>query len=221
MYERDYAKHAPKQIVSKLWELWDSVPSQLAKENTKFMYSAIKSGARANQYQDAFTWLDRASVIRRLYAANTPGVPLGAMAIPQVFKVYLNDVGLLGARAGIPTESYLDMSTLHPAFRGALVENYVLQSLLVQLPSAPVYWRSKNTAEVDFLAQIGTNVVPIEVKSGTAITSKSLSVYRAQYEPALAVRVSARKLGYKDGLLSIPFYLTDGLSTIGGNILEQ
>lgn len=207
-YSRDISKHAPSAWVSKIWEIWDSIPSHLARETTQqFRWSDVAPTARSDRYRDALYWLLHSGIAARVKLSEHPSNPLAVTSDPARFKLYLSDVGLLGALANAPLAT-IDQS---PRLRGALAENAVLQSLYAQGRTDVHYWSSGNTAEVDFVSALGRSVVPMEVKSGGSVRSYSLSEYRKRYEPQLAVRLSTREPGLVDGLLSLPLYMADQL----------
>ena len=190
--------------------VWASAPQQLAREtNRKFVLADVRSGARRHALEVPFAYLEHAGLIHRHHEATGPVAPLTGRADGTFFKVYLGDVGLLSAQLGLRPDAFLDQSTyrlLSPAFRGALAENYVKQTLEAnQVPS--FYWRSGNTAEIDFLiTDDRMRVVPIEVKSADNLRSRSLSVYRDAFSPPLAVRLSGAEFGLEHGLKSVPLY---------------
>jgi len=190
--------------------VWASAPQQLARESgNKFKLTDVKSGARMHVLEAPFAYLEHAGLIHRHYQAVEVRAPLTRRTDGSFFKVYVNDVGLLSAQLGVRPDAFLDESTyrlLSPAFRGALAENYVKQTLEAgAVPS--LYWRSDNTAEVDFLiTDDRMRVIPVEVKSGDHVRSKSLNVFRSTYQPPLSIRLSTAEFGRVDGLASVPLY---------------
>lgn len=209
-YENDFSKHAPRQLVEKIRYVWDSIPSQLAKENRKFVYGLVREGARAREYEDALMWLSDAGEIVRSYNVSKPDVPLKAYADLKVFKVFLLDIGLLRCLSGLSPKVVLEGSRIFEEFKGALTEQFVCQELMA-LPhlQANYYWTSSATAEVDFLITDGLNVYPLECKAGATMNAKSLRLYRDRYAPTLAIRASL--LPYERNgearLLNIPLYM--------------
>ena len=209
-YENDFSKHAPRQLVEKIRYVWDSIPSQLAKENRKFVYGLVREGARAREYEDALMWLSDAGEIVRSYNVSKPDVPLKAYADLKIFKVFLLDIGLLRCLSGLSPKVVLEGSRIFEEFKGALTEQFVCQELMA-LPhlQANYYWTSSATAEVDFLITDGLNVYPLECKAGATMNAKSLRLYRDRYAPALAIRASL--LPYERNgearLLNIPLYM--------------
>jgi predicted AAA+ superfamily ATPase len=208
-YRGDFAKHPRASDVAKLSLIWDSIPSQLARENKKFMFSLVRSGARAREYEDALEWLVRSGLVHRLRQVSKPGLPLKAYEDASAFKIYLCDVGLLRRMARLPSTIYAEGDRMFTEFHGALTENYVLQSLTAQKFLNVNYWNSGNTAEVDFVLQSGSLIVPAEAKSAENIRSRSLSVYTQKFHPDVRIRFSLRNLDYTNGLLNIPLFLTD------------
>jgi predicted AAA+ superfamily ATPase len=191
-YVLDMAKHATPNLFPKLTAIWRSIPQQLAKENAKFVFSQVVAGARAKDLEDALEWLVSAGVCVKVTKVSRPAVPLASYADDRYFKLYLSDVGLLRRLADVPAAMFLRPGESNEHFRGALIENYVLTQLVATQPTRPYFWRSENTAEVDFLVQIGGDVVPIEVKAGTSTAAKSLRVYQQKYAPRHALTVSLK-----------------------------
>lgn len=208
-YMLDFAKHAAGSDVPRISAIWDSIPSQLARENRKFVYKLVKPGARAREYEDALLWLQQAGLIYRVFCCSRPGLPLSAYDDVAAFKIYLFDTGLLRALAALPPEVFWNSNVMYREFRGALAENAILQSLVPQLQVQPRYWVSNATAEVDFVIQYGADVLPVEVKSGTNTSGKSLSVYIKKYIPAYSIIYSEKELEYRDGVLRIPHFMAD------------
>lgn len=208
-YAMDFAKHTPGSDIPRLSAIWNSIPSQLAKENRKFVYKLVKEGARAREYENALLWLDHAGLIHRVFCSSKPGIPLPAYDDVSAFKIYLCDVGLLRRMSRVPAESIISTDTHYIEFKGAMAENVVLQSLVSQFDVMPRYWTSGATAEVDFLLQAGSDVLPIEVKSGTRLSGKSLGVYASHYSPRISLRYSLNNLKMDGAILNIPLFLAD------------
>lgn len=209
-YEQDFSKHVLRSTVEKIRHVWNSVPSQLAKENKKFVYGLIRQGARAREYEDAILWLSDAGEIIRTFNVSKPDVPLKAYADLKAFKIFLLDVGLLRTMSGLSPRVILEGSRVFEEFKGALTEQYVCEELQ-QFPDLQTnyYWTSSSKAEIDFLLSDGNNVYPLECKAGTSMNAKSLKFYREKYHPQWAVRTSL--LPYDRNLqartLNIPLYL--------------
>ena len=206
-YELDFAKHAPKTDFPKLSLIWRSIPKQLSKENGKFVYSHVKPGARAKDLEDAIQWLVSAGMVCKVSRIEKPAIPLSAYSNPGYFKLYMADVGLLRRMSKLPASSIFEESLLYSEFKGAMTENYVLNELVNLHGDQLFYWKSGNTAEVDFIAQFIEKVVPIEVKSSVNVKSRSLRVYREKYKPEIAVKTSLLNLKMEEGLLNIPLYM--------------
>ena len=189
-YDSDFVKHAPSTMLPKIRLLWRSIPSQLAKENKKFVYSALKSGARAREYESALQWLDDAGMMRQVFRVGTPRLPLRSYFDFSAFKLYVHDVGLLGAMSDLSPSIVLEGDSLFTNFKGAMTEQYVLQELLVA-GCKPAYWTNDaGNAEVEFVVQGEKDVYPVEAKAGINTQAKSLKVYRKLFSPPFAVRTS-------------------------------
>ena len=208
-YALDFSKHAKNKDIPKISEIWKSLPSQLSRENRKFLYRLVKSGARAREYEDALLWLQQAGLVYRIFANTKPALPISAYDDLTAFKIYLSDIGILRKLAKLPPEIILNSSPLYSEFKGAMAENYVLQSLVTQFEVLPRYWTSEGKAEVDFILQNGLEITPIEVKSANAIAGKSLHIYNEKYAPKLRIRYSYLNLKKDGNLLNIPVFLTD------------
>ncbi len=214
LYELDFAKYAEASQIPRIHALWNSLPSQLAKENKKFLYKVVKPGARAREYEDALLWLEEAGMIQKCYNVTKPGMPLSAYRDVSAFKVYACDCGLLRRLAKVPPDVIIGGNANYTEFRGALAENAVLQSLLSQCDDIPYYWSSEARAEVDFLLQINSEIVPVEVKSEQRIAGKSLSVFTKKFLPRKRIRFSMNNLQENCGLLSCPLPLADWTASL-------
>jgi len=208
-YRLDFSKHTENRDIQKIFHIWSSLPSQLAKENKKFLYQMVKTGARAREYEDALNWLVNAGLVTKIYASAKPALPLSAYDDLSAFKIYLNDVGLLRNLAQLDPSVYIDGNRLFTEFKGAFAENFILSGLVRQFGGLPRYWHSGNMAEIDFLVQYKNQIIPVEVKSDENIKSRSLSIYRNQFGPGLSIRFSLRNIHYHDGLLNLPLFLVD------------
>lgn len=208
-YTLDFSKHVENKNIPKIRYIWSSLPSQLARENKKFLYQSVKSGARAREYEDALLWLINAGLAYRIYCSAKPALPLSAYDDLSAFKIYLPDVGLLRRLARLDTVAIVEGNRLFTEFKGALTENFVLSSLLQQFEGLPRYWKSGNKAEVDFLIQYENIIIPVEVKSDENIRSKSLTFYRKKFNPQLSIRFSLRNLKQEKGLINIPLFMAD------------
>ena len=206
-YEDDFGKHIPKEQVPKVRLVWNSIPLQLAKENKKFFFGKIKEGARAKDFEEAIELLKDCGLITKVQKVSKPAVPLKTYADFAAFKLYFVDVGLLGAHAGLDASSILDGNKLFVEFKGAITEQYVLQQIVSDTKNIPYYYSSeKATYELDFLIQKNGGLVPIEVKAGENLRSKSLTFFREKYGNKTAVRFSLAKMCVQDWLLNLPLY---------------
>ncbi len=210
-YELDFSKHAEIKDIAKLGLIWSSIPSQLSKENKKFMYNAVKGGVRARAYEDALTWLCNAGLGYKIYRNTKPALPVSAYDDSGAFKLYMVDVGLLRRLALLDPVSFGEGNRLFSEFKGALSENYILQSLAAQYEGLPRYWSSGATAEVDFTIQRGNDILPIEVKSDENVRGKSLTLYNQKYAPLVRIRFSLKNLKKDGSFINIPMFLSDYL----------
>ena len=205
-YFSDISKHTDTTTATRIHEVWNSLPAQFAKRNEKFMFSLIREGARAREYELAVQWLIDCDVVRKVERLSVGDkLPLKAYADYNAFKLYFLDVGLFRRLAGVSNEMILDDEGIFREFNGLFVEQFVLQQMAGR--HMMYYWTSGATAEVDFLTEIEGNVVPIEVKSGTNVKAKSLQTFRDKYRPKLSIRYSMKPLEYNNGLLNMPVYL--------------
>ena len=207
-YLLDFSKHAPHNIVPRIRYLWESIPSQLAKENKKFIYGLIRKGARAREYEEALLWLSDAGLIRKINCIKKAVIPLSSYMDIRAFKLYHLDIGLLKAMAGIPPSIIIKNDNIFEEFKGSLAEQFVLQELSCkQFVSGIYYWKSRAEAEVDFVITDGECVIPIEVKSGKSIQAKSLKVFMNEEKINKAIRFSLKGLKLNDNIINIPLYL--------------
>jgi predicted AAA+ superfamily ATPase len=223
-YERDFAKHPDPKDFPRISLIWQSIPSQLAKENKKFIYKAVKEGARAREYEDALQWLCDANLTHRIYRSSAPGLPISAYDDLSAFKLYLVDVGLLRRLSLLAPSAFAEGNRLFVEFRGALSENYVLQALRNQFEAVPRYWTINNPRyEVDFLIQRENDVFPVEVKSETNVKSSSLRKFKEKYEDKvkLRIRFSLSNLRLDDDLLNIPLFMADYSDKLIGMALKE
>ena len=205
-YDADFVKHAPHSLLPKIRLLWSSIPSQLAKENKKFIYTVLKAGARAREYEAALRWLDDAGMLQQVFRVAAPRLPLRSYCDFSAFKLYIHDVGLLGAISELPPSVVLEGSALFTNFKGSLAEQYVLQELSAA-GFFPCYWSNDaGSAEVEFVVQGDRAVYPIEVKAGINTQAKSLKVYRKMFNPPFAVRTSLADYHDGEDVKDIPLY---------------
>lgn len=211
-FEQDFSKHAPYQLVPRMRMIWQSIPSQLARENRKFVYGLLRQGARAKEYELSLAWLSDAGLVHKVHRVSKPGMPLIAYQDLSAFKLYLLDVGLLGAMGNIDATVLLDGNSLFEEFKGAITEQYVLQQLKATVGCPVFYWAAERaTAEVDFILQGKVNIIPIEVKAAENLRSKSLQVFHELYHPQRAIRVSMSNYREQDWLTNYPLYAVDQL----------
>lgn len=205
LYELDFSKYAEPREIPRIHAIWRSLPAQLAKENRKFIYKVVRTGARSKDYEDALMWLEDAGMIYRVYNISKPGMPLSAYQENDVFKVYACDCGLLRRLANLPASIVTDQAANYTEFKGAMAENAVLESLMPSLGNQqPSYWTSAATAEVEFVIQFDRYIIPIEVKAEGNISGSSLALYNKKYAPEYRIRFSMLNLQYNSGLLSCP-----------------
>ena len=191
-YEQDFFKHAPIEIVPKIRMIWNSIPSQLAKENKKFIYGLVREGGRAKEYETAIMWLCDCGLVHKVSRVNAAGIPLKAYEDLKAFKLFIVDVGLLGCMTGLRQITLLDGNDLFAEFKGALTEQYVCQQLKT-IDGLGVYYytNDRGSCEVDFIVDTGEQIVPVEVKAEVNLKAKSLRTYREKLEPAVSVRMLA------------------------------
>ena len=223
-YERDFAKHPNVSEFPKISMIWKSIPSQLARENKKFIYKVVKEGARAREYEDALQWLVDARLVHKVYRSSAPGLPVVAYDDLSAFKIYLVDVGLLRRLAYLAPTAFGEGNRLFTEFKGALTENYVLQTLITQFEVMPRYWSSSNPPyEVDFLIQRENDIFPVEVKAESNITSKSLKKFKELFSDKvkLRVRFSLDNLKLDGDVLNIPLFMADHADKLIGIALKE
>ena len=220
-YKLDFSKYIENKDIPKINYIWNSLPSQLARENNKFLYSVVKQGARARDYENALQWLIDAGLVYKVFCSSMPALPLSAYDNLSSYKIYMPDVGLLRLMAKLNPVAIFEKNRLFTEFKGALTENYILNSLVHQTNDIPRYWTSGNKAEVDFLLQFNNEIIPVEVKSDMNVRSKSLAVYRKKYNPVLSVRFSLKNLKYDDGLLNIPLFMADYTTELLSEVLDD
>lgn len=209
-YEQDFSKHAPNEVVPRIRMLWNSVPAQLAKENKKFLYRLIREGARAKEYELAMLWLTDCGLIHQVHRVSAPSLPLKAYEDLKAFKLYLLDVGLLSCAVGLRQDVLLDGNALFQEFKGALTEQYVFQELNVMQGLRIYYWTAeRGTAEVDFIIDTGSDVIPVEVKAETNLQAKSLKVYRDKFQPKQSIRTSMSDYRQESWLLNLPLWAVE------------
>ena len=213
-YEKDFGKHAPPNEIMKITTVWAQVHRQLAKENKKFVFSAIRKSARGRDYEEAIQWLSDAGLIFKSHRVESPQFPLSAYADNDAFKLFVADVGLLGAQSGLSAKTMIEGNELFTEFKGALTENYVAQELMATLSKRPYYWVSEGTAEVDFLLEEDRAIYPLEVKAGTSRKKKSLLAYQQKWKPERCLRASLMNLKHDGDICNIPLYLVSKIPSL-------
>lgn len=214
-YEQDFSKHAPSNIVPRIRQLWNNIPTQLAKENKKFIYGLVREGARAREYEIALSWLIDCGLVYQVNRVNNSKVPLSAYQDFNAFKLYLLDVGLLCAMAGVDIKTLLEGNDVFKEFKGSLTEQYVLCQLKECTQLDVFYWSSETgIAELDFITQIGKDNVPIEVKSGESLQAKSLKSFIQKYNSKINVRTSMANYKKDDAIINIPLYSIGNIESI-------
>ena len=213
-YEQDFSKHAPNEIVPRLRMLWNSIPSQLAKENKKFIYGLVREGARAKDYETAIMWLSDCGLVHKVSRINAAGIPLRAYEDLKAFKLFVVDVGLLGCMAGLRQRTLLDGNDLFVEFKGALTEQYVCQQLkTIQDLDVYYYTNNRGSCEVDFVVDTGELIVPVEVKAEVNLRAKSLKTYQEKFSPEVAIRTSMADYKKEERLINLPLYAIDQIKT--------
>ncbi len=206
-YEQDFSKYAPNEIVPKIRMLWNSIPTQLAKENRKFLYGLVREGARAKEYETALMWLSDCGLVHKVNRVNTAGIPLKAYEDLKAFKLFVADVGLLGCMVGLNQRTLLDGNDLFVEFKGALTEQYVCQQLkTIEDLGVYYYTNDRGSCEVDFVVDTGELVVPVEVKAQVNLKAKSLKTYQEKFSPKVSVRTSMTDYKKEDWLINLPLY---------------
>ena len=206
-YEGDFSKHAPHEIVPRIRMVWQSIPAQLAKENKKFIFGIMREGARAKDYELAIQWLVDCGLLLKSHRISKPHLPLIAYQDLSVFKLFLNDVGLLGAMAGLNIRTLIEGDAIFTEFKGALAEQYVMQQLRTVTDRYIGYWTNeRSTSEVDFVIQDEGEVIPIEVKSGENLRSKSFRLFCEKFKPERALRISLAPYKKEEWMVNIPLY---------------
>ena len=221
-YENDFSKHAPTGVVPKIHHIWNSIPSQLAKENKKFVYGLAREGARAREYEDALLWLKASGMIRRVGLVSGGKLPLKAYEDLKAFKIYHLDVGLLRVLCEIEPQIILDSEAVFKEFSGALTEQYVLQELqAMEMASNIYYWSEGATSEVDFIFSYRNCIVPLEAKAGFVVHAQSLRVFCDKYKPDIAVRTSLKGFRIDKQLLNLPLYQLWNIKRILSDCLNR
>lgn len=212
-YESDFSKHTTNIEANRISIIWNSIPSQISKENKKFLYQAAKDGARAREYEGAVNWLKDANVVNKIYNVTKPNIPLISYNDLSSFKMYLNDVGLLRRKTDLDSKVIVEGNKLFQEFKGALTENYVLQTLIA-IGLNPYYYTFDNRYEIDFIIQYKNEIIPIEVKSGENVNNTSLKIYNEVNKPKIRIRFSMKNLNKDDNLINIPLFMVEYIKKI-------
>lgn len=214
-YEQDFSKHAPNEIVPRIRMLWNSIPSQLAKENKKFLYGLVREGSRAKDYEAAIMWLSDCGLVRKIGRVNQPNLPLKAYEDLKAFKLFIVDVGLLGCMTGLRQRTLLDGSDLFVEFKGALTEQYVQQQLAT-LPGLNLYYytNERGSCEIDFLIDDGERIIPLEVKAEENLKAKSLRSYKEKFQPEISVRTSMADYRVQEWMVNLPLYAIEEIGSM-------
>ena len=212
-YEEDFTKHIPANTVAKIRLLWKSIPAQLSKENKKFIYGAAKEGARARDFEAALSWLINSGLVYKVNKITKPDLPITAYEDFNSFKLFVLDVGLLGAMTDLQADTIIDGNRIFEEFKGAIAEQYVLQQFKT-IKDLPVFYWSNETsrAEIDFVIQIKSDVVPVEVKAERNLQAKSLKVYMEKFKPNYAIRTSMADYKKTDNLIDLPLYTLENIT---------
>ena len=208
-YERDFSKHTDSSTATKIQYVWKSIPSQLAKENRKFLYGVVKNGARAREYENAINWLKDTGLIRIVNRVKRGDKqPLKAYEDLKSFKIYLIDIGLLRVLCDLPYETIVDKDEIYNEFNGLLTEQFVLQELSnINKINNTYYWSNEYKSEIDFVFAYKRMIIPVEAKAGINVKAQSLKVYRKEYKPKLCIRYSLLNITLNDSILNIPLYM--------------
>ena len=209
-YESDFSKHTSNNEANKISLIWNNIPSQLAKENKKFLYQTIKEGARAREYESAINWLNDANLIYKIYNVTKSDLPLKAYNDLSAFKIYINDVGLLRRMANLDSSIVVEGNKLFEEFKGAFTENYVLNMLTATFDNVPNYF-TFDRHEIDFIIQYKNEIIPIEIKSNKSTKNISLTRYNEKHDNKVAIRFSMNNLTKNDKILNIPLFLVEYL----------
>lgn len=220
-YEQDFSKHAPIEIVPKIRMIWSSIPSQLAKENKKFIYGLVREGSRAKDYEAAIMWLGDCGLVHKVSRVNAAAIPLKAYEDLKAFKLFILDVGLLGCMTGLRQRTLLDGNDLFTEFKGALTEQYVCQQLkTIEDLGVYYYTNDRGSCEVDFVVDTGEQIIPVEVKAEVNLRAKSLKTYRERYAPEISVRTSMADYKAEEWLVNLPLYAIEEIGKCTGALTD-
>jgi len=212
-YDHDFSKHAPAEIVPRIKMLWQSIPSQLSKENKKFIYGVVKQGGRAKEFELALAWMTDCGLVHKIQRISKAAVPLIAYQDTSAFKLFILDVGLLSAMGGLTKHTILMGNSIFSEFKGALAEQFVLQHLKTRQDVQVFYWSSDTSrGELDFVIQNNDRVIPIEVKAEENLKAKSLKSFFEKFNPTISVRTSMSDYRKEGWLVNVPLYAIDSFS---------
>lgn len=221
-YEQDFSKHVPPLTVPRVRMVWDGIPSQLAKENKKFIYSVLREGARAKEFETAIQWLVDCGLCHKVSRVRKGGFPLKAYQDLQAFKLFLVDVGLLAAMADIDEKTLLMGNSIFTEFKGALTEQYVCQEMAAELEVMPYYWSAESSSgEIDFLIQFAGTIIPIEAKAAENLNAKSLKTFVAKNSLPFGIRTSMSDYREQDALVNVPLYAISRLFSVADKKLLE
>ena len=212
-YESDFSKHTQNSEANKISLIWNSIPSQLSKENKKFLYQTIKEGARAREYENALNWLNDANLIYKVYNVKTTKFPLKAYNDLSSFKIYMNDVGLLRKMANLDSRIVIEGDKLFKEFKGAFTENYVLNMLNASFEIVPNYFTFDRN-EIDFVIQNKNKIIPIEVKANKSTNNTSLTKYNEKFDNDLSIRFSMTNLTKDGKVVNVPLFLIEYIDNL-------
>ena len=214
-YEQDFSKHAPGDVIPKIRMILESIPSQLSKENKKFIYGQIREGSRAKEYETALLWLKDCGVIHKIHRINNPSIPLKAYEDIKAFKIYLLDVGLLSCMVRLDQSVLIEGNVLFKNFKGALTEQYVLQQLKTLNNLDIFYWTNNNgNAELDFLIDSRKNIIPLEVKAEVNLKAKSLKAYYEKFKPEISIRTAMTEFRKEEWLVNLPLWAINQIEKV-------
>lgn len=208
-YENDFGKHTnTSNMQSKIFIIWESIVSQLARENKKFLYQVAKDGARAREYEDAVNWLNNSNIVNKIFNITKPDFPLNAYTDLSSFKLYMSDVGLLRRKANLDSRIVIEGNRLFEEFKGALTENFILNMLLFKFDNRPNYYVF-DRHEIDFIIQYKNEIIPIEVKAGESVNNTSLTKFNEANKNKISIRFSTKNLDKSAKILNVPIFMAE------------
>ncbi len=214
-YEQDFSKHAPNAMVPKIRMLWNSIPSQLAKENKKFIYGLVREGSRAKEYETALMWLNDCGLVHKISRVNGTGIPLKSYEDLKAFKLFIVDIGLLSCMSGLHQSTLLNGNDIFKEFKGALTEQYVCQQLkTIEDLGVYYYTNDRGSCEIDFIIDTGEHIIPVEVKAEVNLRSKSLKTYQEKFSPDVCIRTSMTDFKNESWLINLPLYAIETIKIL-------